>query len=136
MRLVTFFATLICTSALFAAEEPLSPEAYLADPETYRSKESVVLEMLVQSTGGRRNCYLNSEKTFTSPANFTISIPYEARKKFERAGITNPQAHYKKKTIRVTGKIELARGDEQLETSGAGSPRITVSSPSQIKIVK
>lgn len=134
MRLLTALLTLTSACSLAAADEPITPKEFFANQESLLKMESVTLKMLVKSTGGRANCYLNSETRFTEPDNFTIFIPEEAKKAFEKAGIEKPQDYFKSKSIRVTGKIELAH-NEQL-TSGAKIPRITVKDPSQIKILK
>ena len=82
--------------------------------------------MLVKSTGGRENCYLNSEEDFKHADNFTVFIAKEVKPKFQKAGIENPAEFYKGKTVHVSGTVVLFEK----------KPRIAVTEPAQIAIVK
>jgi hypothetical protein len=74
----------------------------------------------------RQEIYLDSEPNFSDEKNFTVVIAYAFVKAFADAGIANPAAHYKEKTLRVTGTI--IRDSDQT--------RIRVEDPGQIKIVE
>jgi DNA/RNA endonuclease YhcR with UshA esterase domain len=130
MRLQTVLAclflvsTVILVPTLMTADEPPSPPITPAEAAK-RPKEKVTVEMLVRSTGGRENCYLNSEDDFKLEANFTVFIPKDAKEKFKKAGVEDPATHFKQKTIHVTGIVILVEK----------KPRIAVTEPAQIKVV-
>lgn len=113
---------LYCSTTLARAEDvvPLTPAE-----AAKKVNEKVVVELDVKSSGGRSNQYLNSEKEFTDPKNFTIFIAKDHLEKFKKAGIENPSLHFKGKVIQVTGKVVL----EQQK------PWIKVDEPDQIKVI-
>jgi hypothetical protein len=79
-----------------------------------------------KDSANRHEYYLDSEPNFSDAKNFTVVISYDHADKFRKAGIDNPAAHFKGKTIRVTGTI--LQENQQF--------RIRVEDPSQIKIVE
>jgi|SRR5262249_45404325 DNA/RNA endonuclease YhcR with UshA esterase domain len=87
--------------------------------------EKVTVEMEVKSTGGKAARFLNSEADFKDDKNFTVFIPKEALEKFAKAKIEDFDAHYKGKTVRVTGTVTLYQD----------KPQIKVEDPEQIKII-
>ena len=124
MRLLSVLACLLFIPAFVLAEEtpkPLTP----AEAAT-KVKEKVTVQMQVKSTGGRENCYLNSEEDFKSDANFTIFLSKDAKEKFKKAGIENPVEYYKLKTIQVTGTVILVEK----------KPRIAVIEPTELKVIE
>lgn len=94
-----------------------------------RVNESVTVEMLVQRTKcctGSCQVFLDSETNHRDPNNLGVVITVDGRSKFTEAGIDDPTAHFKGKTIRVRGLvIRKEKG-----------PYIEVSDPSQIELVK
>lgn len=124
MRLLSVLACLLFIPAFVLAEEtpkPLTP----AEAAT-KVKEKVTVQMQVKSTGGRENCYLNSEEDFKSDANFTIFLSKDAKEKFKKAGIENPVEYYKLKTIQVTGTVIVVEK----------KPRIAVNEPTELKVIE
>ena len=94
-----------------------------------RINETVTVEMLVQRTkccSGSRQVFLDSEADHHSPQNLGVVVTDNSRENFSEAGIDDPAAHYKGKTIRVRGMV-IRREDR---------PYIEVSDPSQIELVK
>ena len=94
-----------------------------------RVNESVVVEMVVQRTKcctGSRQVFLDSEANHRDPKNLGIVVTESGRAKFAEAGIEDPTAHYKGKTIRVRGVV--IRRDER--------PYIEVDDPGQVEMVK
>lgn len=93
-----------------------------------RINESVTVEMLVQKTKcctGSRQAFLDSELNHRDPKNLGVVVTEAGRAKFVEAGIDDPTAHFKGKTIRVHGVvIRKEKG-----------PFIEVCDPSQIEIV-
>lgn len=122
MRKLAILAVL-CSGSVAFADEPVTPVTPAV--AATKIKQKITVEMLVKSTGGRENCYLNSEEDFKLESNFTIFISKDAKEKLKQAGIENPAEHFKRKTIHVTGTVILV---EQ-------KPRIAITEPAQIKIV-
>ena len=94
-----------------------------------RVNESVTVEMLVQRTKcctGSCQVFLDSEPNHRDPQNLGVVITVEGRPKFTEAGIDDPTAHFKGKTIRVRGVV--IRKENR--------PYIEVNDPSQIEMVK
>jgi DNA/RNA endonuclease YhcR with UshA esterase domain len=87
--------------------------------------EKVTVEFEVKSTGGKGVCFLNSEADFKDAKNFTVFIPEEVVEKFKKAKVEDPRAHFKGKTVRVTGTVTLYRE----------KPQIKVDDPDQVKVV-
>lgn len=121
MRLLAIL-TVLYSSIAFAEDAPKPVTPAVASTKI---KEKLTVEMLVKSTGGRENCYLNSEEDFKLDSNFTIFINKDVKEKMKKAGIDNPAEHFKQKTIQVTGTVILFEK----------KPRISITEPEQIKII-
>ena len=91
MRLSSVVACLLLVPALVMADEP-EPKPVTPAEAAKKLNEKVTVEMVVKSTGGRENCYLNSEDDFKLDANFTVFISKDAKEKLKKAGIDNPAA--------------------------------------------
>jgi DNA/RNA endonuclease YhcR with UshA esterase domain len=94
-----------------------------------RMNEPVTVEMLVRRTKcctGSRQVFLDSEADHRDPKNLGVVVTEKGRAKFSEAGIDDPTAHYKGKTIRVRGVV--IRWEER--------PYIEVDDPGQIELVK
>ena len=94
-----------------------------------RINESVTVEMVVQKTKcctGSRQVFLDSEPNHRDPKNLGVVVTENGRAKFSEAGIGDPTAHFKGKTIRVRGVV--VRKEK--------GPYIEVDDPSQIEMVK
>ncbi len=109
------------------------PQAIAADEATAigpaeaakKVNEQVTLEMEVKSATLRgTNCFLNSEKDFKDPKNFTVFIDKDALGKFKDAKIDDPAAHYKGKVVRVEGKVVLYQNRPEIKLSGADAIKI------------
>lgn len=126
MRLNLILTCLLLAPLMAVADEsaakPLTPAE-----AAKKVKEKVTVEMVVKSTGGMENCYLNSEEDFKLDSNFTIFLPKDTKDKLKKAGIEDPYEHYLNKTIQVTGTVILF---EQKK------PRIAVTEVNQIKIIE
>jgi DNA/RNA endonuclease YhcR with UshA esterase domain len=88
--------------------------------------EKVTVQFQVKSVGGTTNGYLNSETDYKDAKNFTVFLPKETIEKFKEMKIDDPRAHFKDKTIQVSGTIMLYKE----------KPQIKVEAPDQIKIVE
>ncbi len=100
-----------------------------AEEAVNRVNESVTVEMLVQRTKcctGSSQVFLDSETSYRDPKNLGVVVTESGRAKFAEAGIADPTAHFKGKTIRVHGVvIRKEKG-----------PYIEVSDLSQIELVE
>jgi DNA/RNA endonuclease YhcR with UshA esterase domain len=121
--MIVLAGLLLVSRLVFAVD----PKADVIGPTEAAKKvdEKVVLEMVVKSTGGRTNTYINSEEDFQAAANFTVFIAKDVKPKFQKAGIENPAEYFKGKTIRVTGTVTVFEK----------KPRIAVTEPEQITVV-
>lgn len=91
--------------------------------------ESVTVEMLVRRAKcctGSRQVFLDSEANHRDPKNLGVVVTENSKARFTEAGIDDPAAHYKGKTIRVHGVV-IRRENR---------PYIDVNDPSQIELVK
>jgi len=99
------------------AELPVKPGEGAISPRDAIKKvsEKVVVEMKVQATGtGGTRIFLNSEKAFKDPLNFTVVVNAKAKTgKWEKA---TPDT-FKNKTIRVTGTVSEFKGSPQIEVN-------------------
>ena len=124
MRLHLMLASLLLIPTLILAEDP-APKPLTPADAAKKVRGKVTVEMLVKSTGGNENCYLNSEADFMSDTNFTIFIPKDTKEKFKKLGVKNPAEHFDQKTIQATGTVILVEK----------KPRIAIVEPDQIKII-
>lgn len=122
----SILASLLLVPAFAIADDP-NPKPLTPAEAAKKLNEKVTVEMLVKSTGGKENCYLNSEEDFKSDDNFTIFLSKDAKEKLKKAGIDDPAEYYKKKTIRATGRVFLVEK----------KPRIAIIEPEQdLKVVE
>ncbi len=95
-----------------------------------RVGEQCTVEITVRASKNalakRMVIYLDSEEDFRDEKNFAVVITQSGAEKFKTAGIDDPAAHFKGKTIRATGTVTL---DEKKK------PQILVEDPGQIKVV-
>jgi DNA/RNA endonuclease YhcR with UshA esterase domain len=127
MRTCAVLAVLLVAPALLRADDkdtkPLSP----ADAAKHVGEKCTV-EMEVKSVGMSKNggvAFLNSQEDFKDEMNFTAFLGKEAVEKLKKANGEDLAAHFKGKTIRVTGTVKLYRE----------RPEIVVDDPEQIQMV-
>jgi DNA/RNA endonuclease YhcR with UshA esterase domain len=100
--------------------KPLSPAE-----ATKKINEKCTVEMKVASTGkGGKVYFLNSNENFRDETNFTVFIKAEAVESFKNAKIDDIAAHYKGKTILVTGTVSLFKERPQIAVENAEQVRI------------
>jgi hypothetical protein len=129
MRFVASFPLLVCGLAVLrpAAGDtgPLTPTEAIK-----KVNEEVTVQMLVKASKNRLEkrgeIYLDSEEDFRDEKNLGIVITKTGAAKFKEAGVEDPAAHFKGKTIRVKGIVILKEK----------RPRIEVEDPNQIRIVE
>jgi len=88
------------------------------------------VQMLVRASKDRLEkrgeIYLDSEEDFHDPKNLGVIINKTGAAALAKAGIKDPAAHFKDKTIRVTGTV--TEEDKKF--------RLVVEDPKQIEIVE
>lgn len=90
------------------------PDGVISPAEAMKKVgETVKVQFVVQSVGGKANLYLNSSKDFRAKDNFAVSLPVKLQTgPWAKAGADT----FVGKTIRATGKIEMNKqGSIQLE---------------------
>jgi hypothetical protein len=104
------------------------PPSLSAEEAAHRIGEAVVVEMVVQRTkscSGSCQVFLDSEASHRDPKNLGVVLSKDARGRFAEAGIEDPCAYFKGKTIRVHGVvIQKDKG-----------PAIEIEEPSQIAVL-
>jgi alkaline phosphatase D len=106
---------------------PSSPKGDAITPDEAAKKvgETVTLEMYVKRSGASGNrVFLNSLDDFRDKKNFTIVLEKTYQDKARE--VKDPRNYFWKKTVRVTGKVELFRD----------APQIKVTDPKQIKVIE
>lgn len=92
--------------------------------------ERVTAEMFVKASKDRlekrKEIYLDSTEDHHDPQNLAAVITVAGAAKLKAAGIADPAAYFKGKTIRVTGKVTLKENE----------PRIEINDASQIHVVE
>jgi DNA/RNA endonuclease YhcR with UshA esterase domain len=91
--------------------------------------EKITVEMAVRTAKDRLEkrgeIYLDAEEDFRDPKNFAVVITRGGAAKLKEAGIGDPAAHFRGKTIRATGTV----------TEVDRVPRIDIDEAKQIRVV-
>jgi hypothetical protein len=118
-------AVVTCLAFLAADDKPLSSEE-----AGKHVGEEITVEMLVKATKDRleqrQEIYLDSTDDHTDPKNLAAVVTVDGAAKLKEAGVADPAAYYKGKTIRVTGKVTLKNKE----------PRIEINDATQISVVE
>lgn len=130
MRPWTPLGLTIALAAVTAIASPADePKAVIPSAEARdHVDETGTFEMLVRSSRDyepRKVYYLNSEDNYRDEKNLAVVIAYDDDEAFKKAGIDDPAAYYKGKTLRVTGKV----------IHEANQTRIHVTGPKQIEVM-
>jgi hypothetical protein len=128
-RLPAAVLALACTTlALAGAAKDASPRP----PEEAGKHvgEEGTFEMVVRASkdrlAQRQEIYLDSTEDHTDPKNLAAVVTVDGAAKLKEAGIDDPAAYFKGKTIRVSGTVTVKNGE----------PRIEVNDAKQIKVVE
>jgi hypothetical protein len=126
-RLLLIPLLVLCGSSVTLAgeEKPLSPQA-----ARKKVGEKITVEMKVQAAKDRLEkrgeIYLDAEVNFRDERNFAVIITKTGAASLKEAGIADPAAHFKDKTIRAAGTVKVVQG----------VPRIEIDDAKQIRVVK
>lgn len=115
--------------AVAAQARPKAPAVLPAAEAKDHVGERRTVEMTVQSSNDYargQSFYLDSEASPRDPNNLAVVITYRSAEAFRKAGIEDPAAYYRGKTLHVTGTIVHAERPNQ--------NRIYVTDPSQIEV--
>lgn len=127
--------SLLCFAALCVAS--ISTMTFAAEPlppceARKKVGEEIIVEMEVKTAKNalakRGFVYLDSEEDFRDPKNFAVVLTKNAAEKLAKDGVSDPVSHFKGKTVRATGKVEM---DEENKI-----PRIIIDDPKHIEIVE
>jgi hypothetical protein len=123
--LAVFVSGLVVVAAAAEETKPLSPVA-----ARKKVGEKITVEMTVKAAKDRLEkrgeIYLDAETDFRDEKNFAVVITKAGAAKLKEAGIDDPAAHFKDKTIRATGEVKLVQD----------VPRIEIDEAKQIRIVE
>jgi DNA/RNA endonuclease YhcR with UshA esterase domain len=127
MRLCVVALALLVTAGMAAAEDkpskPITPEA-----AAKLVGKTCTVEFDIKSVGKSRTgkvFFLNSSESFRDKDNFTVMLAEKAVGAYKEQKVADLAAHFKGKTIRVTGTVKLYRE----------KPEIVVENPKQVVIV-
>ena len=123
--LVLFVSGFAVSQSAAEDSKPLTPVEAIK-----KVNEDDTVQMLVKATKNRLEkrgeIYLDSEEDFHDPKNLGVVVTKTGVAKFKEAGVDDPAAHFKDKTIRVKGTVILKEN----------RPRIEVDDLKQIQVVK
>jgi hypothetical protein len=106
-----------------SAAKPLSPEE-----AGKHVGEKVTVEMLVRASKDRlekrKEIYLDSTTDHRDPKNLAAVITVAGAAKLKAAGIADPAAYFKGKTVRVTGTVTLKDKEPRIEINDADQIRL------------
>jgi hypothetical protein len=95
--------------------------------------EKINVEMVVRASKDRletrKEIYLDSTKDHHDPKNLAAVITVAGAAALKAAGVTNPAAYYKGKTIRVSGKVTLKEKEPRIEIDDADQIRVVDKKP-------
>jgi alkaline phosphatase D len=112
-----------------ASNRPAAPGAASAGAVTpaeaaKKVNEKVTVEMKVQTTGRTRDgsrVFLNSAADFRAKDNFAAVLDMrKVAEGLKAAGVADPQAFYRGKTVRVTGTVALYRDNPEIIVEDPG----------------
>jgi hypothetical protein len=127
--IVVAVAAALVPGGRFRADD--APPKPLAPVEARKKVgEQILVEMLVRTAKDRLEkrgeIYLDAELDFRDEQNFATVINREGAALYQQQGVKDFEEHFRGKTIRVKGRVTVV--DDV--------PRIEVSDPEQIEVVK
>ena len=116
--LLAFVSASPLTAQDAAAEKPLTAVEARA-----KAGEMVYVELTIQNAknflADRGAIYLDSEKNFRDEKNIAITITKAGAAELKKAGIEDPAEHFKGKTVRVRGTLNLKDKVARIEVKEA-----------------
>jgi hypothetical protein len=116
--LLAFVSASPLTAQDAGAEKPLTAVEARA-----KAGEMVYVELTIQNAknflADRGAIYLDSEKNFRDEKNIAITITKAGAAELKKAGIEDPAEHFKGKTVRVRGTLNLKDKVARIEVKEA-----------------
>jgi DNA/RNA endonuclease YhcR with UshA esterase domain len=129
MRLLLCLVISVVVTAGRAAAEDKPTKPITPEEAARRVGKTCTVELDIKSTGKSKSgkvFFLNSSESFRNKDNVTIMLGEKAVKAYQEQKVEDLAAHFKGKTIRVTGEVKLYRDQ----------PEIIVNDPKQVVIVE
>jgi hypothetical protein len=127
LRAVVLALSVVVVAAYADESPPVKPIS--SEEAGKHVDEKVTAEMFVKATKDRleirKEVYLDSTTDHHDPKNLAAVITVAGAAKLKAAGIADPAAYYKDKTIRVTGTVILKEKE----------PRIEINEVEQIQVI-
>jgi DNA/RNA endonuclease YhcR with UshA esterase domain len=90
--------------------------------------KKVTVEMEVRAAKDRLEkrgeIYLDSEEDFRDPKNFAVVVTRKGAESLKKAGIDDPAAHFRGKTLRATGTVKEVQEVPRIEVDEAGQVKV------------
>jgi DNA/RNA endonuclease YhcR with UshA esterase domain len=124
-RVLIALGLALCLGVAARAEDdkPLSP----VEARKQVGKK-VTVEMEVRAAKdrleNRGEIYLDSEEDFRDPKNFAVVITRKGAEGLKKAGIPDPAAHFRGKTLRATGTVKEVQDVPRIEVDEAEQVRV------------
>jgi hypothetical protein len=117
------FIAFVTSAALGFAQEEVKDKPLTAAEARMKDGQTVLVEITIQSAKNflaeRGAIYLDSEKNFRDEKNIAITITKAGAAELKKAGIDDPAEHFKGKTIRVRGTLNLKDKVARIEVKEA-----------------
>jgi DNA/RNA endonuclease YhcR with UshA esterase domain len=116
------------TTPPIASANPKGPAKLISLADAAKHvNDKCTLEFEVNSTGKSGGMvFLNSKANFRDEKNFTVVLTEAATEQLKKDKVEDAPAHFKGKTVRVTGVVSLYRE----------KPQIRIDDPSQVQLVE
>jgi len=126
VRTLALVFTLVATSLpTFCGADEKDAKPITVEAAAKKVNEKCTVEMKVESVGkGGTAYFLNSKSNFRDEGNFTVFIKKTGVESFKVAKIEDIPAHFKDKTILVSGIVTLYQEDPQIVVEKAEQVRI------------
>ncbi len=123
LRIAAAFLLAFVTASSLAAQDAAAEKPLTAVEARAKAGEMVYVELTIQNAknflADRGAIYLDSEKNFRDEKNIAITITKAGAAELKKAGIEDPAEHFKGKTVRVRGTLNLKDKVARIEVKEA-----------------
>lgn len=128
MRRLTAACSLLAFTAFAYADERTVPKAIAPEEAGRHVGEKAAVEMVIRASKDRlekrKEIYLDSTTDHRDPKNLAAVITVTGAARLKAAGIADPAAYFKGKTVRVTGTVTLKDKEPRIEINAADQIRL------------